>query len=671
MGYILDWNKLKKPIIANVIETEKEEYIFHNQVKDVIGLCNNISLDYENKYEEFSEDANTVISIVGERGTGKSSLMGTVENVLKCGSKFFNCDENEYLVIDSIDPSLFGSSMRITEILLTRLFKYAQSIEGRCVNTKYDEVVDEIKKAINVLGKIRINRSNYIESNTPIEVLLDYEKQINFHNLLKGIIEDVLSLESGNKRRKLVVCIDDLDMVENTQIYEMTEDIRKYLSGIGIVILAYRESQLLDAVKQKYINDNEVALKHKLFDVSEIEERAVKYIEKFTPYTSKVYLLFENDLYKIKIEQVVGRIITESNDSSIESKKILFQEKLLIDMNNNMDIKEWIYFAIETCVGIKIKPHDTREENTLQIPNNLRGLLDLVKVVSELGKVKSLHVNKDSDIKKLDSSIKKQGNILLKNNEIIYKYFLRYSTQILDDSLKSIINDWNFANVENKNFQMYKSVFHLFMELEKINNKTFDVKTGAMKGFLDITKVQSNNIGLADVYDILEDFKTRFGSNPKLIFFVYISKLLYSLKLMELYVKSVVKSSFDKVEEIDPYLTLLNCYIIPDYVFGEVFLQYKSRGSKAEFKFNSKAQYFKYKVNEITLLDKICNTANPNGGEVNKSARATCATSDDDYRRMYQYRNVFSWEELELINTRNYNADLFAFLGNKKYVELN
>ena len=62
----------------------------------------------------------SIIGIVGERGSGKSSLLRTACKALK---------SERYYVLDVLDPNVFDDSMSILELFISQIYRKLQEFE--------------------------------------------------------------------------------------------------------------------------------------------------------------------------------------------------------------------------------------------------------------------------------------------------------------------------------------------------------------------------------------------------------------------------------------------------------------------------------------------------------------------------------------------------------------
>lgn len=671
------------------IESNHKKSLFGEQLTKISTLCKNLSenIDSDSKgkkqdigYTKNSSES-TVIGVVGERGSGKSSVMASAKNMLT---------EEGFLVIGPIDPSIFDDSLSILELFLSSIFNIikndCQDFIDKSENTK---IYSELKKALKTLGNMRRTDDKYIENNTTVEVMLDYHARLNFKKQLEDIINLTLKIckeQDICQMGRIVVCIDDLDMVENDRIYQMTEDIRKYLSGSAIVLLSYREQQLNDAITHKKIVENKELLEKNMVSKSEIATQVSKYLEKLTPHTQQVYLPKEEELYNKKLSDLLQDLIESDDDNESITKEKFLNSKFSFSANVTSPIKDWVFKSLEYLLRLNLKPNDASENQKGIYPTNLRGLLTLIEVISQIHEKNSFE----------DTSSTKEISTNIQKNIIDYREYLHnYAFSVLSTDDYTLITSWETHEPEEKNYFVYRTLSERLRDMVDLDEygKIF---------LLPIRRMEPYNITLADVYDIFETYKSYVSSEENSnysIKLIYFFKVFYSLLLTELYCSAYLDyyensnginslPSFTS-NNLEAYLKIINTRAIPESVFKGVN-EGTSEKLLGEFRYYYPQLENDSNYNEvyITFLNKVVFSPLTAKGDVLKVARLTSENSISiSDPRIYRYREVFSYEEIvpkktdskesspqdnessySLINTRIYSYDPFVFMTKKTYI---
>ena len=666
----LNWDNIKKPIAVDYSKATDSSYIFYNQVMKIENICDSMKYDVLGKID--NNKHNRVISIVGDRGTGKSSLLETSINVLK---------EKGLFVIDIIDPSTFNTSLNVTEILLSKLYMLLKELDVQLSNNTHKEnlkhkLYNELKKALEVLNNLRLTDVSFIENNMTHEVLENYMEREQFSNTIKYVLDLILIIINETKDdnkpdfRGIAILIDDLDLVDNEVIYSMAEDIRKYLATSAVVVIAYRETQLQNAIVQEIINKNKLLIDKNLINDFELRDQAAKYLEKLMPYATRIFMPVEELLYSEKFEKIVS-VIVESN-SDVETDEIIKKEFInKYNISNGINLKEWFYNAIGEKIKLDLKPLDEKENTQLLFPNNLRGILDLIKIVHV-----DLKTTKDC------ANVEEITETVLLNLEHYRTYYRSYCSQSLSYEQYKIIRNWEIANVGNKNFTIYFDLWtNYFKELQDdIWMKKYDSNKKTIGSVsiienelfypLDILKIQPENVAIADVYLLLDDLKIFVAKTFNDLNFIYVIKVFYSLELTKLFLEEISKNidTEKNSADINNYLILLNSYIIPEYALYDVQAQYKATWTfklyKSKYNDDINNTYAK-------IVDKVCYTKIPRNGDLYRGIRPTIDTNTRTTdQRLSRYRTYFStYTGIQDKQSGNLEYNLFAFLGKKDYFE--
>ncbi|MFI3227427.1 MAG: P-loop NTPase fold protein [Clostridia bacterium] len=629
----MNWDKIKGHISVSCEEANKETYIFYNQYIRIKKL-----------FKEFNQsglESNKVISIVGERGSGKSSLIYTTKNFL---------NENKYFTIGPIDPSALGDSLKIIELILGNIYTIIENEKSKILQNNHLEqhcrnLHDSLKKTLSVLNNIRLEQ--YATENETAIVLKEYASRAGFEKIFKETIkkfEEFLKvLDPDENYVGIAVLIDDLDLVNNKVLYDMTEDIRKYLSSSVVVVLAYRESQLHNAIVNKILEDNEKLLQNKFLTESEISSQASRYLQKLMPYTNKVALPTETELYQMKMYTLMENLeVTDEDKNALTGS-----------------VELWIYKELAKAIRINIKPIDAREKTKDLLPINLREILELIKLIyDDLEGVFKKDVVLDYHY---------TTNAILRNISKYKAYLTSYSYNVLSEKNFAIINEWSLSRTESKNFNIYFNIWKTYfsdIELEEV-----------FEDALDIHKIQPQNVAIADVYILIEELKL-IKNDENLSHFAHTIKTYYSLELLELYLKAHSKQLrvFEfglENDSLEEYLTLLNSYVIPHYVIDEIKNQYPRIELAFEYKY---AKHEKYIANNLfdEIVNKLCYTVLARDGDLIKGARKHIKGNDFSMiQKAYRHRDMYTFDDIidECTKGYKYSYDVFAFLGKKEYVK--
>ncbi|MBK5158196.1 hypothetical protein H7T98_07525 [Streptococcus sp. 23.2] len=138
----INWEKFKKPIVIETVtlNEDSENYLFKKQLDAVKEMLNHFDNEKDSKGEVISRN----ISIAGERGSGKTSFLKSLKNILS----------DDYYVFDIVGSEILSSNMTIIDVFLSHLDGLINIIskdnQGNCI--KLSELKRLLKKAMAAIG---------------------------------------------------------------------------------------------------------------------------------------------------------------------------------------------------------------------------------------------------------------------------------------------------------------------------------------------------------------------------------------------------------------------------------------------------------------------------------------------------------------------------------------
>lgn len=377
---------------------------------------------------------NNIIAFLGERGSGKTSCMESFINSLDGISeekiKLLSSSElkeqfQNYLgimngsrkirKINIIEPTFFSKEINILELVISNMFKEFNQELLKNMSDKYNEKKNLLKKFQDIYKSMKYMKCSEAYRSSEIEELVQLSTSVSFKMNFKELVKEYLEFFNGFK---LVISIDDIDL--NTEYaYEMTEDIRKYLSIDNVVIvMALKLEQLKTVVVKNYTAENNELLKIKEYEIriiEDIENRAEKYLLKLIPVERRLYLK-DLDEYKCEFKISIDGIEIDTE---------------------NRDFQRTILELIYKKTGIIFLPSKYGVNSI--IPTNFR---ELVGFIAILGKLKNIFLEESNK-----EIIKESNYKILK--KYIFDYWIKNKlTTELQEELKEFIkNDYNYRNL--------------------------------------------------------------------------------------------------------------------------------------------------------------------------------------------------------------------------------
>lgn len=650
-----DWSGVTKPVLEN------EKGLLEENVKAIAKLCEG---------DDASEtEKNKVICIIGDRGCGKTSLLRSVMKELK--SKEENGNVADFYVTDLIDPSIFDDSLSISEFFISVL---ADEIKNTPVddcrsgwnterNTNRLNFDNKLIEIMDVIADLKSNKERFYEERHAADIVSSIQNRSKFKHLLHEFIEVFYAVKGYSKETKMVVCIDDLDLVKNKHIYQMIEDIQKCLNGNCIVLLAFREIQLLNAIQDHLIAQNARLLEKNILSMAEIKDQSLQFYEKQFPVSRRFYLRGQKEFFSESPATVLRPFF---KDTASETE---FSEKLKNDFPD-MDLHGFMSKLVRDKLALPLDPIDEKEKVHLIYPNGLREILAFIRMMMEM-----------KDIRNNDELLKNN----LKENLKTYRNYVLYRAKVnLNIQYFSILEEWLKTSVKNKNY-------YVCSKIDGLLKNAFKGQDGSTKEnqFLAIESVQSYNVTVGDVIRFLNELKSRYAFDEGVMYFCYLIKILYSIELLTAYLdlkaedlnknidapadddenleegeedENATRESNDFCLPNTPYSELINCTFMPNN-----FLYAPANSNTIDYIFIAKD------IEEIELrklADQIAYSRIMKMSPIWDEARPKSSGTSGFYRfRPLYHDQIFLPSEMEKKNKINYRTDPLAAVLKKNYLK--
>ena len=267
---------------------------------------------------------NNVVAFLGDRGTGKTSCMLSVANMLRkiddcpsCAESATKikdiCKEGGFEILETIDPSYFDNKTNILEIVLGRLFtKFNDRVnkgnlsDDPNYDSKKENLFEQFQRVKESLAQMK--SKDCICEDDNVEGLLKLTASVNMRNDIQMLVTQYLEFVSESF---LVVPIDDLDM-HTEHAYEMAEQIRKYLKQPNVIVLmALKLEQLEQAIELRNRNHYDKMI-GKSISESEISDMSLKYVIKLIPESNRIYMpeskVWSDCVVNVFVEDVNGSV---------------------------------------------------------------------------------------------------------------------------------------------------------------------------------------------------------------------------------------------------------------------------------------------------------------------------------------------------------------------------
>ena len=366
--------------VYNSVKIQKS--IFYKQYCTALtGIAELVNYNSENINNDRPLHSN-IFTFTGERGSGKTSCMLTVKELL-CNDTYkevcypdleINSDLKKTLsqtyfgYFDTIDPIFFDKQHNILDLFIGIFFKKFQEYDKEFRNHSMEESnwhEGTRNKLIELFTETKRNLSVLLSNNTPLSEFDDLE-QLNdlaasnqVKESLNKLVQYYIKCRYGGKAQ-IILCIDDIDL-NMSEGYNMIEQIRKYLNINGLIILmAIKIDQLANVIRIKYAKNFKPLLYLKP-EPNKYEEIINEIVER----------------YIIKLFPINQRIQLPTIDYLLNQRIGIFQNKRQIDTLSPLknDILRLIYKKI------RLLAYNSRSKINYIIPPNLRELFNFIHLL--------------------------------------------------------------------------------------------------------------------------------------------------------------------------------------------------------------------------------------------------------------------------------------------------
>lgn len=251
----------------------------------------------------------TAVPFIGDRGTGKTSIMCSVLERLKyykggkSSAAFYldsHNDNTHFIAFDMIDANTLKGTEDVMEIILSRMLNYLEEIpESNDFRDLYRQI-DELYKDLNLVYWKKPdtrNEPNLIE----LQRIADSQKAIaGFQKLVLEFTSAISKHKFDNNPCYLVLALDDIDMyqgsdsgMQNRQ-FALLEHIYNYMRVPGLIVLMTYNEHILKRKCNSHFKEIYFGSK-KLEGPTPAEQRDIEaltgqFMSKLFPQEQRIYL---------------------------------------------------------------------------------------------------------------------------------------------------------------------------------------------------------------------------------------------------------------------------------------------------------------------------------------------------------------------------------------------
>lgn len=457
------------------------------------------------------ESTNNIIAFDGERGSGKTSCMMSIVNMLTnenhrriCGNYAFAAS-TQFETIQMIEPAFFDKEHNILTLFIARLYRAFKDREdcpaNRINDSKYANLLSQ--KFVDVQRKLRCMFSEK-RDDVGLEYLVNMAAAVDVKEDIRELVSLYLKY-LGKENGLLLLMVDDIDLNDD-YAWEMTEQLRKYFIQPNVIVFISLKIRQMFGILQRGFRGKYGSYRGDENE-SEIAERGERYLAKLLPAHQRIYM-----------PEPASFINAELSVTNAEEWGYSMVDGLKVDQI----IPELIFIKTRYLF------YNTRKQVSYIVPRNLRDLRQLLKLLIQMPNYSSQ-----------DEKVRHPYN---------KKQFLQY-----------LLNDWRDINIKEE----YRGQIDQIVSVKRFNELNY-VIVSVLSSFsedtlyyrtaentvsaITDTRNSTYNVSLGDVLALLRLVDDTM-INDEARKFVFLLKTLYSIRLYEAY--DSITSSNEQILEID------------------------------------------------------------------------------------------------------------------------
>ncbi len=289
---------------------------------------------------------NNILAFCAERGQGKTSAMVSFAKALhemhipninqESKSRFWggSCIPGcQFVVVDSIDPTVMEDQDSIMDTILSRMFNQFQtewerrvdalSFDCRQTECSQSKRVELLKLFQKCSRNLQIISGVSSRQDTDIlEQMMEQGDSFNMRGAMYRLICKFLDFMcQDSENAYLVIQIDDADF-NIPRAYNIIDDIRRYLVLPKVLILlAANMSQLEVTVEQHFIEQYRCSIQNNgMATVAHCHEIAERYVSKVIPGNHRIYLPDIQSLIGNEYEHLQIKYLNDKGDNIFEKE---------------------------------------------------------------------------------------------------------------------------------------------------------------------------------------------------------------------------------------------------------------------------------------------------------------------------------------------------------------
>lgn len=514
-----DLNGDNRPYIEGVDNYKSS--IFHEQYEQCISMVDSYLKGLKDMTKAPDalagslESTNNIIVFDGERGSGKTSCMMSVVNMLTDDDHSKICGNHQLVsnaqfeTIQMIEPAFFDKEHNILTLFTTRLYRAFRDEEEKPCNRFRDSKKANAlnQKFVDVQRKLKCMFGDD-RNDEGLEYLVNMAAAVDIKEDLRELTDLYLAYREKEKGTMLLM-VDDIDLNDEFA-WEMAEHLRKYFIQPNIIVMMSMKIRQMFGILQRDFRSS-YGFNRKTEEDIEIAERSERYLAKLLPAHQRIYMPEPASFM----------------DAELEVKDA---EKWGYAMMDGIKVEQ----VIPELIFIKTRYlfYNTRKRVSYIVPRNLRDIRQLLKLLIQMPN----YANGDET----------------ERHPYNKKQFLQY-----------MLNDWRDINLREE-YRGYIDQIVAVKQVEELNQvmistlsefseNTLYYRTNKIENLTDVRNTPYN-ISLGDVQAMLRLVEDAM-MDEDVRKFVFLLKSLYSIRLYEAY-DSITSSNEQSAETEKPHVKI-------------------------------------------------------------------------------------------------------------------
>lgn len=365
--------------VSDETDSKKSMLIHRDEFEKVIGLIEKYIP--KTKEEEEKENQHNTITILGTRGSGKTSFLLSIKEYLssnKASTKNEHERTSEVEILEIIDPTLiedkghvFLNVISVIKELIDKKFDKQECSPNTHLNSpsrkEWRTALNRLAAGLPSIDDITDHKKSnwqdpeFIMDNGLRDITASRKLAKNFNEFLK------ISLTILEKRVFLLM-FDDID-VDSTKGWAVLETIRKYFTGARLITIVSGDIRLYSTVvrQKKWQNFGADILKHEGQELGKlskfndmITELESQYLQKVLQPSNRIHLYTIGE-YKSYKEEAIFYVYESSKDAETlekdghEISKIYRKILKFFGVNNSYQVDAYSSFFLRLPLRTQVQ----------------------------------------------------------------------------------------------------------------------------------------------------------------------------------------------------------------------------------------------------------------------------------------------------------------------------